>query len=82
MKEYKYQMHTHTSPCSACAVTTPLELCRSLAEGGYAGAVLTNLFTAAIQVLTDHFRGRILYQPMRRITIIESRNSRISTANL
>ncbi|MBR5459244.1 MAG: hypothetical protein IKV53_00110 [Clostridia bacterium] len=44
MKEYKYQMHTHTSPCSACAVTTPRELCEALVSGGYAGAVLTNHF--------------------------------------
>ena len=43
---YRYQLHTHTSPCSRCARMTPEELCLALREGGYAGAVLTN-----------HFRG-------------------------
>ena len=42
--EYRYQLHTHTSPCSACAKMSPEELCRALSEGGYAGAVLTNHF--------------------------------------
>ena len=41
---YKYQMHTHTSPCSRCGRLTPEELAQSLAEGGYQGAVLTNHF--------------------------------------
>lgn len=37
-------MHTHTAPCSRCAVMTPAELCEALHEGGFAGAVLTNHF--------------------------------------
>lgn len=41
---YKYQLHTHTAPCSKCATMTPEELARALYEGGYAGAVLTNHF--------------------------------------
>lgn len=41
---YRYQMHTHTSPCSHCGRMTPEELCRGLFDGGYAGAVLTNHF--------------------------------------
>lgn len=42
--KYKYQMHTHTAPCSACAPMTPEELVNSLHEGGYKGCVLTNHF--------------------------------------
>ncbi len=41
---YKYQMHTHTSPCSKCAVMTPQELAEGLYEGGYSGCVMTNHF--------------------------------------
>lgn len=41
---YRYQMHTHTLPCSHCAKMEPEALCRALCEGGYAGAVLTNHF--------------------------------------
>lgn len=37
-------MHTHTSPCSKCAVMTPTELVESLIVGGYSGCVLTNHF--------------------------------------
>lgn len=44
MKSYKYQMHTHTAPCSKCAVMTPDELVDSLIAGGYSGCVLTNHF--------------------------------------
>lgn len=42
--EYKYQLHTHTSPCSRCGAMTPAEFCRALHENGYAGAVITNHF--------------------------------------
>lgn len=41
---YKYQMHTHTAPCSKCGAMSPEELCRALYEGGFAGCVLTNHF--------------------------------------
>ena len=41
---YRYQLHTHTLPCSRCSRMTPEELCRALHAGGYAGAVLTNHF--------------------------------------
>lgn len=44
MSKFKYQMHTHTSPCSHCARMTPDELTRALHNGGYQGAVLTNHF--------------------------------------
>ena len=44
MKTYKYQMHTHTAPCSKCASMTPTELDESLVAGGYSGCVLTNHF--------------------------------------
>ena len=44
MKTYKYQLHTHTSPCSACAKMTPEELVESLHKGGYQGCVMTNHF--------------------------------------
>ncbi len=42
--KYKYQLHTHTSPCSRCGVMKPTEMCRALYEKGYAGAVITNHF--------------------------------------
>lgn len=44
MKTYKYQLHAHTLPCSACARMTPQELVESLYEGGYQGCVITNHF--------------------------------------
>ena len=44
MKVYKYQMHTHTSPCSRCGLMTPYALCKGLYDNGYQGAVLTNHF--------------------------------------
>ena len=44
MANYKYQMHIHTSPCSACGRMSPAELCEALHENGYQGAVLTNHF--------------------------------------
>ena len=44
MGKYKYQMHTHTSPCSKCGAMSPEELARALYDGGYAGAVITNHF--------------------------------------
>ena len=34
MKQYKYQMHIHTSPCSACGRMSPSELCQALYENG------------------------------------------------
>lgn len=44
MKTYKYQLHAHTLPCSACAKMTPEELVEGLHEGGYQGCVITNHF--------------------------------------
>lgn len=44
MNIYKYQMHTHTSPCSRCASMTPQELVNALFYGGYSGCVITNHF--------------------------------------
>lgn len=44
MSGYKYQMHCHTSPCSACGRITPYELVYGLRNNGYAGAVITNHF--------------------------------------
>lgn len=44
MKKYKYQMHTHTTPCSLCGRLTPEDLCKALIENGYQGAVITNHF--------------------------------------
>ncbi len=41
---YKYQMHSHTLPCSACSQMTPRELVKSLHKGGYSGFVITNHF--------------------------------------
>ncbi len=42
--KYKYQMHSHTVPCSKCAITTPVELIDALVTGGYSGCVITNHF--------------------------------------
>lgn len=44
MKTYKYQIHTHTGPCSHCSHMTPAELAEALEKGGYDGCVLTNHF--------------------------------------
>ncbi len=44
MKKYKYQVHCHTKPCSACSSMTPTELIDGLVAGGYNGCVLTNHF--------------------------------------
>lgn len=44
MKEYKYQMHCHTTPCSRCGRITPDELAENLYKAGYSGCVLTNHF--------------------------------------
>lgn len=44
MGKYKYQIHLHTSPCSACGAMTPSELVEALHEYGYQGAVITNHF--------------------------------------
>ncbi len=44
MNQYKYQMHVHTAPCSACGAMSPAELCQALYENGYQGTVLTNHF--------------------------------------
>ena len=43
-KIYKYQLHTHTYPCSACSGMTPQELVEGLQQGGYQGCVITNHF--------------------------------------
>ena len=44
MKNYRYQLHCHTKPCSACASMTPSELIDGLVAGGYNGCVITNHF--------------------------------------
>ena len=41
---YKYEMHLHSSRCSACAISTAAEQVERLYEAGYAGAVFTNHF--------------------------------------
>ncbi len=41
---YKYQMHAHTSPCSACGKMSAEELVEGLRLGGYQGCVITNHF--------------------------------------
>lgn len=42
--KYKYQLHTHTTPCSKCGRLTPDDLVESMLTGGYQGCVLTNHF--------------------------------------
>ncbi len=41
---YKYQLHTHTSPCSLCAQMPMEALIEALHNGGYQGCVITNHF--------------------------------------
>ncbi len=41
---YKYQMHAHTYPCSACGRMKIEELIDALYAGGYQGCVITNHF--------------------------------------
>ena len=44
METYKYQVHTHTTPCSRCGAMTPKELVESLYNGGFKGCIITNHF--------------------------------------
>ena len=44
MKQYKYQMHMHTLPCSKCARMDFEQLLAALASGGYSGGMITNHF--------------------------------------
>ena len=41
---YKYEMHLHTHPCSACSVSSMEEMVAAAKEKGYAGFVVTNHF--------------------------------------
>ena len=41
---FKYQLHAHTKPCSACSQMTPEQLILALKNGGYQGVVITNHF--------------------------------------
>ena len=43
-EKFRYQMHAHTLPCSACSEMFAEELAESLFEGGYSGCVITNHF--------------------------------------
>ena len=42
--KYKYQMHTHTYPCSLCSKMSSEELAKSIGESDYSGVVITNHF--------------------------------------
>ena len=44
MKRYRYQMHSHTYPCSACGDMSPRQLVVALNASGYSGCVITNHF--------------------------------------
>lgn len=41
---FKYQMHMHTLPCSACSKVSMEQMVQALHAGGYAGGVITNHF--------------------------------------
>lgn len=41
---YKYEMHIHTTACSACANSTAEEMVTATKEAGFSGLVLTNHF--------------------------------------
>lgn len=42
--KYKYQLHMHSYPCSACARCSIADIVHGLYDGGYAGGVITNHF--------------------------------------
>ena len=41
---YKYEMHLHTSACSACAISTGEEYVLAAKKKGYTGIIITNHF--------------------------------------
>lgn len=41
---FRYEMHLHTAPCSACGVQTMAEAVETCVRAGYAGFVVTNHF--------------------------------------
>lgn len=41
---YKFEIHLHTSNCSACSKSTPEEMINAAVKHGYAGIVITNHF--------------------------------------
>lgn len=41
---YRYEMHCHTSWCSACAHNSPQEMAQAYYNAGYAGMVITDHF--------------------------------------
>ncbi len=41
---YRYEMHLHSSDCSACGRSSAVEMAQALREKGYAGMVLTDHF--------------------------------------
>lgn len=41
---YRYEMHCHTSWCSACAHNSPQEIAQAYYSAGYAGIVITDHF--------------------------------------
>ena len=43
-KMYIYEMHQHTSGCSACGAVSPQEMVESVKESGFSGVVITNHF--------------------------------------
>ena len=44
MFDYKYEMHTHSKACSACASSSSEDIVRKAKECGYAGVFFTNHF--------------------------------------
>ena len=42
--KFKFELHAHTSPASACSEISPKELVQIYREHGYAGVVITNHF--------------------------------------
>ncbi len=41
---YKYEIHLHSSACSACSISTSIELVDAAVAAGYSGMVITNHF--------------------------------------
>jgi len=48
-KQYKTELHTHTSPASGCSDIDPKELARIYSANGYDSVVITNHFTPKLQ---------------------------------
>ena len=52
---FKYETHLHTSSCSACALSSGLEMVDAALQKGYAGFFITNHFYEASLFFIMHY---------------------------